>query len=288
MKKITKAVLPVAGLGTRFLPATKAQPKEMFPIVDKPVIQYLVEEAVASGIEEIIIVSSNTKRSIEDHFDQSLDLEEQLKKKEKYDLIEVIKSVSNLAKIYFTRQLDPHGDGHAVLCAKDFLQGDPFAVLFGDDIVDNSKPALKQLIEIYEQTGCSTIALEEINPEDSINYGMVKPVEFNGHFGEIVSFVEKPKPADSPSNLGIIGKYVVTPEILDALEDAESSHGGEIRLIDGFIKLRATQKIYGCKVEGKRFDTGDKAGLITANIHFGLKHPAIAEGIKEYLKTLVD
>jgi prepilin-type N-terminal cleavage/methylation domain-containing protein len=157
-----------------------------------------------------------------------------------------------------------------------------------NSICDNSKPALKQLIEIYEQTGCSTIALEEINPEDSINYGMVKPVEFNGHFGEIVSFVEKPKPADSPSNLGIIGKYVVTPEILDALEDAESSHGGEIRLIDGFIKLRATQKIYGCKVEGKRFDTGDKAGLITANIHFGLKHPAIAEGIKEYLKTLVD
>lgn len=280
MKRIRTAVFPAAGLGTRFLPATKAQPKEMLPIIDKPVIQYLVEEAVASGIEKIIIVTGRGKRSIEDHFDHSFELSQILREKGKDKLLKTIEEIENLAHFIFVRQSKPLGDGHAILCAKEALTPDePFAVLFGDDIVDGAVPALKQLINVYEQTGTSVIALEKIDKKDAPNYGMVKINENN----EIEDMVEKPSPANAPSDLGIIGKYIVTPEIINALENATSGHGGEIRLIDGLIKLKEQQKIHGCEIQGKRYDTGNKFGFIEATIDFALKRPDLAPHIKKYI-----
>lgn len=290
MKKIRKAVFPAAGFGTRFLPVTKSQPKEMLPIVDKPVIQYLVEEAVASGIEEIIIVTGRGKRTIEDHFDYSFELEHTLVEKGKKDLLKEVQNISKLARFVYVRQPMPLGDGHAVLCAKEVVGNEPFAILFGDDIVDNEKPALKQLIEAYEKTGSSVIALEKINPKDSDKYGMVDPADAklpDKKLHLIKGFVEKPAPKDAPSDLGIIGKYIVTPEIIAALEKSRPSKDGEIRLIDGFMELSKKQKIYGCEILGKRYDTGHKLGLIEATIAYALKRPNLAPELKKYLKSLV-
>lgn len=286
MKKIRKAVFPAAGFGTRFLPATKSQPKEMLPIVDKPVIQYLVEEAVASGIEEIIIVTGRSKRSIEDHFDYSYELERTLEEKNKKELLKEVQKVSKLAKFVYVRQPMPLGDGHAILCAKELVEDEPFAILFGDDIVDNKKPALKQLIEQYEETQSSIIALEKIAKNDTESYGMIKPKNSNGRLHEIATLVEKPKPDKAPSNLGIIGKYIVTPGIIRALENSKPSHGGEIRLIDGFMELMKSESIYGYEVEGKRYDTGHKLGLITATIDFALKRKDLGPQLKKYLRSL--
>lgn len=290
MKKIRKAVFPVAGFGTRLLPATKAQPKEMFPIVDKPVIQYLVEEAVASGIEEIIIVTGRGKRSIEDHFDHSFELEQILAEKGKTELLKQVTDIAKLAKFVYVRQPMQLGDGHAILCAKEVVGDEPFAVLFGDDIVDNEKPALKQLIEAYEKTGSSIIALEKIDPKDTDKYGIVEPDpagEIEQLLHLIKSFVEKPEPKDAPSNLGVIGKYVVTSEIIKALENATPGKGGEIRLIDGFTELSKTQKVYGYEIQGKRYDTGHKLGLIEASIAYSLKRDDLSPQLKKYLKSLV-
>jgi len=286
MKKIRIAVFPAAGFGTRFLPVTKSQPKEMLPIVDKPVIQYLVEEAVASGIEEIIIVTGRGKRSIEDHFDYSFELEHTLVEKGKHSLLKEVRAISKLAKFVYVRQPMPLGDGHAILCAKEVVGNEPFAILFGDDIVDNKKPALKQLIESYEKTGCSTLALQEVDREETGNYGIIKPSTSNGRLHKIASLVEKPSPEKAPSNLAIIGKYVVTPEIIAALEKAKPSHGGEIRLIDGFMQLQKKQDIYGYEVEGKRYDTGNKLGLITATVDFALKRKDLGPTLKKYLRSL--
>lgn len=291
-KKIRKAVFPAAGFGTRFLPVTKSQPKEMLPIVDKPVIQYLVEEAVASGIEEIIIVTGRGKRSIEDHFDYSFELEHTLVEKGKHSLLKEVRAVSKLAKFVYVRQPMPLGDGHAILCAKEVVGDEPFAVLFGDDIVDGKVPALKQLMNVYQKTGCSVLALERVNPEETESYGIMKGkgIQLKGienNLFEVQDLVEKPKPEAAPSNLGIIGKYVVTPEIIQALEKAKASHGGEIRLIDGFAKLKKDQKIYGCEIEGKRYDTGTKLGLITANIDFALKRKDLGPELKKYLKQTI-
>jgi len=290
MQKIRKAVFPAAGFGTRFLPVTKSQPKEMLPIVDKPVIQYLVEEAVAAGIEEIIIVTGRGKRSIEDHFDYSFELEHTLVEKGKHSLLKAVRDVAKLAKFVYVRQPMPLGDGHAILCAKEVVGDEPFAVLFGDDIVDFKVPAIKQLMNVYEKTGSSVVALQQIDKKESESYGMIKAK--SGHASnnprtyEIEKFVEKPKPSVAPSNLAIIGKYVVTPEIIEALEKAKPSHSGEIRLIDGFMQLQKRQKIYGYEVEGKRYDTGTKLGLITANIDFALKRKDLGPELKKYLKTI--
>ena len=294
-KKITRAVFPAAGFGTRFLPVTKSQPKEMLPIVDKPVIQYLVEEAVAAGITEIIIVTGRGKRSIEDHFDFSFELEHTLVEKGKHALLKEVRAVAKLAKFVYVRQPMPLGDGHAILCAKEVVGNEPFAVLFGDDIVDFKVPAIKQLINQYQATGSSVIALQKIEKSESESYGMIKAALHahgststtkNPRLHLIEKLIEKPKPAAAPSNLGIIGKYVVTPEIIAALEKAKPSHSGEIRLIDGFMELQKTQKIYGYEVEGKRYDTGTKLGLLTAGIDFALKRKDLGPDLKKYLKSL--
>ncbi len=286
MQKIRKAVFPAAGFGTRFLPVTKSQPKEMLPIVDKPVIQYLVEEAVASGIEEIIIVTGRGKRSIEDHFDYSFELEHTLVEKGKNGLLREVQEIPNLAKFVYVRQPMPLGDGHAVLCAKELVGDEPFAIMFGDDIVDYEIPALKQLIDVYEKTGGCVLALEKIDINNSGSYGMIKSKKADGRIHEIEYMVEKPDPKTAPSDLGIIGKYIVTPEIIEALETAKPSVGGEIRLIDGFENLIKRQKIYGYEIMGKRYDTGNKLGLIEATIDFALKRKDLGPELKSYLRTL--
>lgn len=286
MQKIRKAVFPAAGFGTRFLPVTKSQPKEMLPIVDKPVIQYLVEEAVASGIEEIIIVTGRGKRSIEDHFDYSFELEHTLVEKGKHSLLREVRRISKLAKFIYVRQPMPLGDGHAILCAKEVVGDEPFAIMFGDDIVDNKVPALKQLIDVYYKTHRSVIAVQQVEKDETSNYGIIKTKKSTGRLHAIASFVEKPAPEFAPSNLAIIGKYIVTPEIIAALEKAKPSHGGEIRLIDGFMQLQKQQKVFGYEIEGKRYDTGDKLGLITATIDFALKRKDLAPGLKKHLQSL--
>lgn len=285
-KKIRKAVLPAAGFGTRFLPATKSVPKEMLPIVDKPVIQYLVEEAVASGIEEIIIITGRNKRAIEDHFDLAFELEHTLRAKGKKEALKSVQDVTKLAKFVFVRQPEALGDGHAILCAKEVIGNEPFAVLFGDDIVDHKTPALKQLINAYNKTGKSIIALEKIDKKLSSEYGMIKSKKSTGRLHEIEKLVEKPSPDKAPSDLGIIGKYVVTPDILEALENAKPSVGGEIRLIDGFIQIAKKDKVYGYEIEGKRYDAGNKMGLIMATIDFALKRKDLGPQLKKYIRSL--
>lgn len=288
-QKIRKAVFPAAGFGTRFLPATKSQPKEMLPIVDKPVIQYLVEEAVDSGITEIIIVTGRGKRAIEDHFDSNWELEHNLVEKGKHNLLKDIRKISRLAKFIYVRQSEPKGDGDAILCAKEVIGNEPFAVLFGDDIISHEVPGTKQLLDIFYQQHASVIALEKVEPQKTHLYGIVGPnpnVKLdNKRLYEIETLVEKPKPENAPSNLAIIGKYVLTPEIIPALEQANASlPDGELRLIDGLRELNKSQKIYGYEVEGRHYDTGDKLGLIKATIDFALARPDLAPELKEYLK----
>lgn len=285
-QKIRKAVFPAAGYGTRFLPATKAMPKEMLPIVDKPVIQYLVEEAVASGIEEIIIVTGRGKRAIEDHFDYSFELEHTLVEKNKPEMLEKIRKVSELAKFVYVRQPMPLGDGHAILCAKEVVGNEPFAVMFGDDLVDNKVPALKQLIDVYEKTNSSVIGLAKVPKDQTSSYGIIKSCGFDGRTHHIESLVEKPKPEHAPSNLAIIGKYVCTPEIFESLEQATPSKDGEIRLIDGFNELIKTQQIYGYELEGKRYDTGNTLGFIQATIDYALKRKELYEPLKKYINGI--
>ena len=289
MNTIRKAILPVAGFGTRFLPATKAQPKEMLPVVDKPVVQYLVEEAVASGIEEIIFVTGRGKRAIEDHFDVSYELEDTLVEKNKHELLEQVQKVSNLAKFSYVRQPIPMGDGHALLCAKHLVnEGEAVAVLFGDDIVDNDVPALKQLLNVYDKYQDSVIALTAVPQEDVSKFGIVDSLKINERTHEIRSFVEKPKQEDAPSNLAACGKYVITWEVFQALESLKSkSKDGEVRLADAFIEMLASGRpLYGFELEGQRHDCGDKFGFVRATIALGLKHPEIGDKLREYLKTL--
>ncbi len=285
-KKIRKAVFPAAGYGTRFLPATKAQPKEMLPIVDKPVIQYLVEEAVKAGIEEIIIVTGRGKRAIEDHFDHSFELEHTLEKKGKKSLLKKVWEVSDLAKFVYVRQPMPLGDGHAIMQAKELIGDEPFAVLFGDDIVDHETPAIKQLINVYEKTNSSVIGLERIPKNQTDKYGIVKSCGFDGRTHHLEGMVEKPDPKKAPSDLAIIGKYICTPEIFEAMQKAKPSKDGEMRLIDGFLELIKTQQIYGYELEGKRFDTGQQLGFIQATIHYALKRKDLNKELKKTLRSL--
>ena len=280
-QKIRKAVFPAAGFGTRFLPVTKALPKEMLPILDKPVIQYLVEEAVASGIEEIIIITGRGKRAIEDHFDHSFELEHNLVEKEKHDLLKLVQDIEKLAKFIYVRQAQPLGDGHAILCAREIVGDEPFAVLFGDDIIDSKTPALSQLIEVYNKTGTSVICTEKVAKENISSYGVIDPLSQNGRVMEVKGLVEKPKAEDAPSNFGIVGKYICTPDIFTFLENSTPSSQGEIKLIDGFRAMLADgQKIHALEVEGTRYDTGNKWGLLQANIAYAMKDPELRAKVK--------
>lgn len=285
--KIKKVIMPVAGSGTRFLPATKAQPKEMLSVVDKPVIQYLVEEAVAAGIKEIIFVTGRGKRAIEDHFDASFELEHTLGKNHKKKLLREIRRVAKLAKFSYVRQPEPLGDGHAILCARHLIsKGEPVAVMFGDDLVDSRVPTIKQLTNIYEKYGDPVIALARVPKEDVSKFGVVDPVKLSDRTYEIKKFVEKPKIKDAPSNLIAVGKYIITPEVFDKLEESQNDKG-EIRLANAFIRMIKYQRpIYGYEFEGVRYDCGNKFGFIQATIQMGLKHPEVKNKLRKYLKSL--
>ncbi len=285
-KTIHKAIIPVAGMGTRFLPATKAQPKEMLPVVDKPIIQYIVEEAVAAGIEEIIFVTAIGKRALEDHFDRNFELEYRLEQKKKEAELKMISDLGNLAKFAFVRQQKPLGDGHAILAAAHFVGNDEaVAVLFGDDIIKSEKPAIGQLIEVFAEYGNPVVALEKLPRQNISKYGIVGGVQLDKRIWEIKSFVEKPRVEEAPSDLAAVGRYVITPEIINTLKNQEPGKDGEIRLADAFIShLSQSKPVYGCQFEGKRYDCGDKLQFVIAQIEMGLEHPEMNEGLKEYLK----
>jgi len=287
MQKIKKAILPVAGFGTRFLPATKAQPKEMLPVVDKPVIQYLVEEAVASGIEEVIFVTGRGKRAIEDHFDISFELEETLVEKNKQDLLKAVQKISSLAKFSYVRQPMPLGDGHAILQAAHIVGQEPVLVLFGDCLYDSASPAAKQLIDVYEKYEDSVIGLSRVDKEEVSKFGVIDGIEVDKSVYEVKRIVEKPKPEEATSNLVAVGKYIITPEVMNVLASMKHGKSGEIRLADAFeIMLGNNRPLYGKELEGEWLDTGDKFNFIKASIKLGLKHPEIGEKLKKFLKEL--
>lgn len=286
MKKVRKAIIPAAGLGTRFLPATKAIAKEMLPIVDKPTIQFIVEEALASGIEDILIVTGKAKRPIEDHFDSNFELEHNLESKNKKELLALVEETTGI-NLHFVRQKRPLGLGHAVLQGKAFVGDEPFIVMLGDDIMEDKIPLTQQLINDYGKTTASTLAVMKVPHEDTSKYGIIAPDEKVGpHLYGVSHFVEKPKPEDAPSDLAIIGRYLLRPEIFTILENQEPGAGGEIQLTDAIDELNKTQRVFAHEFKGKRYDVGDKLGMLEANIEFGLKHPEIKNGLKEYLKNL--
>lgn len=281
MKPIKKAIIPAAGLGTRFLPATKAMPKEMLPIVDKPTIQYIVEEAIESGIEDIIIVTGKTKRAIEDHFDSNFELESSLKNNGKTDLLKKVKQAE--VDIHYIRQKEPKGLGHAVWCARKFIGNEPFAVLLGDDIVRAETPGLKQLINQYNQTGSSIVGVQQVSDEETDRYGIVDPCTKEGRRYQVKEFVEKPKLGTAPSNLAIMGRYVLTPEIFDHLDKHEIGAGGEIQLTDAIQALNEEQKVYAYDFEGKRYDVGEKLGFVKTTIELALQNEEIKDELYEYI-----
>ncbi|PXW92021.1 UDP-glucose pyrophosphorylase [Streptohalobacillus salinus] len=283
MKKVKKAIIPAAGLGTRFLPATKAMPKEMLPIVDKPTIQYIIEEAVASGIEDIIIVTGKHKRAIEDHFDHTPELEANLKAKGKTELLEKVEQASNLADIHYIRQKEPKGLGHAVWCARKFIGDEPFAVLLGDDLVESDTPCLKQLIDQYEATNSSVIGVQQVDNDKTDRYGIVDPGEKVDRLYKVNNFVEKPKLGTAPSNLAIMGRYIFTPEIFDFLDKQEVGAGGEIQLTDAIQMLNEIQQVYAYDFEGKRYDVGEKLGFVQTTIEFALKNKEIGNDVKQMI-----
>jgi len=284
---IKKAILPVAGFGTRFLPATKAQPKEMLPIVDKPIIQYLVEEVVAAGIKEVIFVTGRGKRSIEDHFDHSFELEYNLVEKRKHDLLKEIYKISKLAKFSYVRQPRPRGDGDAVFCARELIGNEPCAVLFGDDLVDSKIPCIKQLMDVYEKYKDSVVALEQVPKEEVYRYGIIDSILLEARIHQIKDIIEKPAAEEAPSNLSIVGKYIITPDVFDTLEALiPAKKDDEIRLADALKLLLRRKPVYGYEFEGKRYDCGTKLGFLKATVDFGLKHPDLNGEFREYLKNL--
>lgn len=284
--KIKKAIIPVAGMGTRFLPATKAQPKEMLAVVDKPIIQYIVEEATAAGIEEIIFVTAIGKRAIEDHFGRAFELEYRLEQKKKIKELKDIKQIGKLAKFGFVRQAKPLGDGHAILSALPFIdRHEPAAVLFGDDIIDAKKPALKQLMEVYEKYGDPVVALDEVPKKMVSNFGVIDGIQLDDQTWQIKRFVEKPPVEKAPSNLIVIGRYIITPEIYDLLETQTPGPDGEIRLANAFAThLKNGKAMYGCNFKGTWYNCGDKLGFIKAQVELGLKHKEVGPELKKYLK----
>lgn len=286
MSTIKKAIIPAAGLGTRFLPATKAQPKEMLPIVDKPTIQYIVEEAVASGIEDIIIVTGRTKKAIEDHFDKSVELEMELEKKQSKELLEIARNVSQIANIYYIRQKEPKGLGHAVLTAKTFIGNEPFAVLLGDDVIDSEKPALKQMIEVYEKYNATVLGVQTVPQKDVNKYGIVDGIQLEDRIYKVNDMVEKPPVEMAPSNVAVLGRYIITPEIFNYLEKQEIGAGGEIQLTDALNKLAKDQPVYAYDFVGNRYDVGNKMGFLQATVEFALKREELREEFKAYLKKI--
>ncbi|MGP4106100.1 UTP--glucose-1-phosphate uridylyltransferase GalU [Virgibacillus sp. L01] len=285
MKSIKKAIIPAAGLGTRFLPATKAMPKEMLPIVDKPTIEYIVEEAIDSGIEDIIIVTGKGKRAIEDHFDSAFELEESLMKKEKFELLEKIRKSANV-DIHYIRQKEPKGLGHAIWCARKFIGDDPFAVLLGDDIINNQNPGLNQLINEYELKKSSVIGVKNVPEEDTHRYGIIDPLKKLGQSHQVKSFVEKPKQGTAPSNMAIIGRYILTPEIFDYLGKQNIGAGGEIQLTDAIQELNKIQRVFALEIEGDRYDVGEQLGFIQTTIEMALERDDLREPLTKYLNEL--
>ena len=290
MMKVRKAVFPAAGLGTRFLPATKAQPKEMLPLVDKPIIQYGVEEALSAGCDQIIIITGRGKQAIEDHFDVSYELEKMLEEKGKTDLLQIVRQISDMIHVAYVRQKEALGLGHAVLTARELVGNEPFAVLLADDVIDAPVPVLKQMMQVFEETQCSVLATQMIEGNAISAYGVlkVKPADgrFNGRLYEVLDLVEKPKPENAPSNLAVIGRYILTPEVFETLSTTQFGVGGELQLTDGLCALLKKQKMYAYVYEGRRHDTGDKLGFLKATIEFALKRPDLGDDLRKYLKEL--
>lgn len=285
--KVRKAIIPAAGLGTRFLPATKAMPKEMLPIVDKPTIQYIIEEAMESGIEEILIITGRSKRAIEDHFDKSIELELELKQKNKPELLKLVQDISEMVNINYVRQKEPLGLGHAVLCAKTFVGNEPFAVLLGDDVVYNpEKPALRQLMDVYDEKKASILGVQSVAPEDVCKYGIVSGEKIGERLYTVRDLVEKPKREEAPTNVAILGRYIITPAIFDILETTPRGAGGEIQLTDGLKVLAAQEEMLAYDFEGKRYDVGNKLGFLEATVEFALRREDLKEEFTQYLKNL--
>jgi UTP--glucose-1-phosphate uridylyltransferase len=289
METIRKAVFPAAGLGTRFLPATKAQPKEMLPLVDKPIIQYAVEEAVNSGLENLVIITGRGKNAIEDHFDVSYELEKILEERGKSGLLKLVRAVSEMVHIAYVRQKEALGLGHAILVARNFVNEEPFAVLLGDDVIEADVPCIRQMMDIYDRYQTSIVALMEVPPEETSRYGIVKArslPEGDGRLFEVIDMVEKPPQGEAPSNLAIIGRYILTPDIFEALGNTQRGSGGELQLTDGLRHMLGTQRILAYKFKGKRYDAGDKLGFLQATVEFALKNDEVGPAFRSYLKSL--
>ena len=286
-QRVRKAIIPAAGLGTRFLPATKSQPKEMLPIVDKPTLQYIIEEAINSGIEEILIVTGRSKKSIEDHFDRSVELELELEQKGKTEMLKMVQDISNMVNIHYIRQKEPKGLGHAIHCAKSFIGNEPFAVLLGDDIVDADTPCLKQLINAYDEYKTSVLGVQKVAKEDTDKYGILDVKHIEDRVYKVKDMVEKPNVEDAPSNIAILGRYIITPEIFKILENQEPGKGGEIQLTDALKTLGKQEAIYAYNFEGRRYDVGDKLGFLEATIDFALKRDNLRDDLLDYMKNII-
>lgn len=285
--KIRKAIIPAAGLGTRFLPATKAQPKEMLPIVDKPTLQYIIEEAIESGIEEILIITGRNKSSIENHFDKSIELELELERSGKTELLEMVRNISDMVNIHYIRQKEPKGLGHAIYCAKSFIGDEPFAVLLGDDIVYNKKPCLKQLMEAYERYETTMLGVQEVATEDVSKYGIVDGVNVDRHVYKVNGLVEKPSIETAPSNIAILGRYIINPAIFEILRHTKPGKGGEIQLTDGLKELSNRESMYAYIFEGRRYDVGDKQGFLEATVEYALRREDLKGDFLKYLEKIV-
>lgn len=286
--KVRKAVIPAAGLGTRFLPATKAIPKEMLPIVDKPTIQYIVEEVIASGIEDILIITGRNKGSIEEHFDRAPELEYNLEKNNNEELLEEVRKISKMINIHTVRQKNPLGLGHAIYCAKSFVGNEPFAVLLGDDIVDSKKPCLKQMLEIFEEYQSTILGVQPVGWENVSKYGIVSGNKIKDRIYTVNDLVEKPKKEVAPTNIAILGRYIITPKIFEILRNTKTGVGGEIQLTDGLKELCNIEDVYAYIFEGRRYDVGNKMGFLEATVDYALKREDLRDGFKEYLKTIIE
>ncbi len=284
--KVRKAIIPAAGLGTRFLPATKAQPKEMLPIVDKPTIQYIIEEAVAAGIQDIIIVTGRNKRSIEDHFDRSIELELELERGQKQEMLDMVKDISEMANIHYIRQKEPRGLGHAILAARHFIGNEPFAVLLGDDVVISKKPCLGQMLDVYNEYRTSILGVQTVEHQVVNKYGIIAGKQVDERVYKVSDMVEKPALDEAPSNVAVLGRYIITPEIFEFLETQDAGKGGEIQLTDALRRLAREQAMYAYDFKGHRYDVGTKVGFIQANIEFALRSQELRQEMKEYLKAL--
>lgn len=285
--KVRKAIIPAAGLGTRFLPATKAQPKEMLPIVDKPTIQYIIEEAVASGIEEILIITGRNKKSIEDHFDKSVELEIELEKAGKQEMLDMVRGISDMVDIHYIRQKEPRGLGHAIHCAKSFVGNEPFAVMLGDDVVDSEVPCLKQLINCFNEYKTTILGVQTVDPKNVDKYGIVDGLHIEDRVYKVKRLVEKPAVEEAPSNVAILGRYIITPQIFEILENTAPGKGNEIQLTDALETLIKNEAMYAYDFEGRRYDVGDKLGFLQATVEYALRKEELRDGFIEYLKTII-